>query len=452
MKRVFVKNINKWVTQEEKKRTLNLSLKAPCYHDAILLPLRRRKDIITIDGTYEGGVCTKDFEFLAGIQRDYSHKKANYSCCRSYNLFDSKITYRKEKVVFGGILFQHFGNMIVDALSRMWWFAENPNTPYKFVFLMMEKQKFLFPEFLNLAGLTEDRYEIITEPTQFEEVIIPDEAIYSVFGASPKWLQYFDLIKENVKNKEPSSLPIEKVYLTRTQLEYSDGIDEEYYENFYAARGYKIVAPEKLSLSQQINLISSAKEIVTTLGTLSHLAVFAGEGVKLTILLRESETIILQQFIINELKKLDYYFVESTRNILPTTHSYGFFLYYPTNYWYEYLKYNSEKYMPQEKLSETIPPELVYRYLICWGKHYSDPKMFKRISKKEISDVVKAINYYLMDEEVNLPRCALPDAQKRISMLEGEIKKLKASKSWKLTKPLRTVSQKLRNFTKWIKS
>ena len=208
--------------------------------------------------------------------------------------------------MFGGILFQHFGNMIVDALSRMWWFAENPNTPYKFVFLMMEKQKFLFPEFLNLAGLTEDRYEIITEPTQFEEVIIPDEAIYSVFGASPKWLQYFDLIKENVKNKEPSSLPIEKVYLTRTQLEYSDGINEEYYENFYAARGYKIVAPEKLSLSQQINLISSAKEIVTTLGTLSHLAVFAGEGVKLTILLRESETIILQQFIINELKKLDY--------------------------------------------------------------------------------------------------------------------------------------------------
>lgn len=280
MKRVFVKNINKWVTQEEKKRTLNLSLKAPCYHDAILLPLKRRTDISTTDGVYEGGVCTKNLDFLAGIQRDYTSTRANYSCCRAYHLPNSKIIYRKEKVVFGGILFRHFGHMIVDALSRMWWFAENPNTPYKFVFLMMEKQKFLFPEFLNLAGLTEDRYEIITEPTQFEEVIVPDEAIYSISGASPKWLQYFDLIKENVKNKEPSSLPIEKVYLTRTQLEYPDGINEEYYEKFYAARGYKIVAPEKLSLSQQINLISSAKEIVTTLGTLSHLAVFAGGGGK----------------------------------------------------------------------------------------------------------------------------------------------------------------------------
>ena len=312
-----------------------------------------------------------------------------------------KPVWRDETIVFGGILYAHFGNMIADAMPRMWWFAENPDTPYKIVFLMMTNQTFKFPQFFDLAGLSSDRYEIITEPTQFARIIVPDEAIYSTDAACRQWLSFFELIKQKV-SQQLSPSPYKKIYLTRTQLPERDGVNEEYYEEFYKQQGYTILAPEKFSLAEQVNLIARAEKVVTTLGTLSHLAVFAQDKSEWVILLREPETVILQQIIINELKQLDWCYVEATKNILPTTHSHGVFLYCDTEYFQEYLESWGVASVQNGQEQGRVSPELLVQYCTAWAEHYKNPAEFKRIQNKQMRDLLKSLSRQFLEQDIDI--------------------------------------------------
>ena len=72
--------------------------------DALVLPLRECADVATGRNIYEGGVCTRDFHFLAGIQRNRRSREWTHSCCRAYACHEE--AYVDERVVFGGVLFE----------------------------------------------------------------------------------------------------------------------------------------------------------------------------------------------------------------------------------------------------------------------------------------------------------------------------------------------------------
>ena len=97
-------------------------------------------------------MCSSEFEFIAGLRRTLPHTNENWTCLKSYK-YSGAIKMRKETVVFGGILINHFGHTLVDCLSKMWWYANNMETEYKIVFLMMTNHKKAFTEFFELAGL-----------------------------------------------------------------------------------------------------------------------------------------------------------------------------------------------------------------------------------------------------------------------------------------------------------
>ena len=205
--------------------------------NAYILPLRKRSDVTTTQGSFEGGVCDKNFRFITGHQRDKKSQSLNYACLRGYRV--QNCAYRDETVVYGGVLFGHFGHFILDALSRMWFMAKHPEIPHKYIFLKIPDNEIKFTKFLELAGLRPDQYEVLTEPTQFAQVIIPGQAFFTNDAGHPQWLSFFDRIRNNLYL--PHVQTSDRLYLTRTQFERNDGVNEEFYEQFFADHGYTVI-------------------------------------------------------------------------------------------------------------------------------------------------------------------------------------------------------------------
>ena len=457
----------KWEKAVGEAKILDTELKAPEYENAILLPLRKRKDSPTsaVNGWFEGGVCTSDYGFIAGHDRKYPSVDANYACTSAY--VPNEVQYRDETVIFGGVLYNHFGNLMIESLSRMWYYAKNPDTPYKYVFLMMEGHKTYHKVWFDVAGFTEDRYEVITQATQFKKVIVPDQTFFALSAvAHPEWLAYFDLIRKKVSEIQQKS-DIQKVYLTRTQCndKTTQEINEAYYEAFYEKLGYTIIAPEKLPLTEQINIIMNASELVSTLGTLSHMAVFAAPDVRCTFLLREPARILRPQVAIDQLKNYSCVYVEATKAILPSTHEKGVPLYYPTKYLADYAKENNLLYEEKDSYEEmqAITTEYLYKYAL----NYRNPSAFKHIANYTAFDFVNTMNYALYGIKLDKKKYQKPKIvveneelrkenpavvaqneklkeenqklKKELAKSKKELEKIKKSTSWKITKPIRSV-------------
>lgn len=364
----------------------------------IVLPVRHHGQAADQDemfeGLFEGGVVTGRYAFVAGSLRNSAKPKTNYSCCFAYR---PKIppVQRDETVVFGGIMYGHYGHTLIDGMSRMWWFVRNQDTPYKLVFVVMPGESSEQAcKLLSLAGLTPERYEVITSPTQFSKVIVPDEAIHSLEGyVNVAWPSFFDLVARRCS--ELSTIEThEKLYLTRTALERCDGVGEEYYERFFASQGYRIVSPEQLPLQDQIKLYAGADSIACTMGTLSHAAVFAREGAELACLLR-CGTSVMPQLIVNQVKRLDWTMFDAFLNVLPTEQGYGAYLYAPTKYFRSYLGLKGIDYRCTEDDEEQALRDNLYDYLQLWYSTYSDKRLFRAIKKKTIFDVLNSLSISL---------------------------------------------------------
>ena len=456
--------------------------------NGIVLPLKRRDDITqTADGIFKGGVCTETFVFVAGLQRDNNKDGVNLSCCQGYIVAEDELDGRHETVVFGGVLQWHFGNMLVNTTTRLWWYTEHQDTPYTFVFIHdEEREPCEYREFFELLGLPSDRIEIIHRPTKFDNVIVPEEACYIISQAHPKWLQVFELMKNHVRQQLPKS-NLEKIYLSRTLFNRDgnkDEFNEEYYENFYKKRGFAVIHPETLPLREQINLIMYAREIVCIIGTLSHMALFAENRIKLVCLLRRP-TFLPHQALINELKKLDWYWIEASKNPLPIPHDKGVVIYYPTKYFKNYLDCGQEPYQEGEVPIEIPPESMIMAFLESWAQRFSDTEYYWRIKDKPVFDFVDALANMFFDKEldkslypatkneikiakqkesiekqreriekqrerIEKQKERIEKQKERIEKQESEIKRLrneiidmKNSNSWKLTKPLRFLNRKL---------
>ncbi len=443
---LFTQFYSKWENEINKSEELNAPLCAPVYENAVLLPLRPRTDVSVQNVCCEGGVCAQDGTFITGLTRALDSRNPDWSCKRGYEIPD-QVNFRDETVMYGGVLIAHFGHTLLDSMSRMWWWVKNRDQKIKIVFLRIPGQKKVYDCFLQAAGLSETDWEIIDEPTRFSKLIVPDEAMFAVsMKAHKDWLLFFDLISESAKKKcRPNTY--KKIYLTRRQLPESEGVNEEYYEDFYAQRGYKIIAPETLPFEEQINYISNAEEIVCPMGTLSHFAVFAQHDAKLTILLRVASSTILPQIIINRICSNNWYIVEACVTPLPTSHSHSFSIYAPTKYFRSYLDSRNIPYSMEELWDLQIPDALYVDYFRKYTDAYSQPKRFKLIKKADMFDVLNSLNRTFSDRSLSRNdfetdyetvkannralRQDLNTARNKLYRAEKELAQIYNSKAWK---------------------
>ena len=452
----YLDKINKGYLNSEKAEIKEIK-------NAIILP-PKKQDNTTFDGIFIGGVATENFEFVAGKKR-HKNPKFNYSCYDSYKVDEAELEYINEEVIYGGIIMDHFGHAILETFSRLWYVVKNKKDTRKIAFIKYQNVRSYHYELLRLMGIDEKRIIIVEKPTHFNKVIVPDETI-EPWGTFKK--EYTLIYNEMRKNVIPKNE--KKIYLTRTQLEERYDSNEEWFEEFYSKRGYKVIAPEKLSLEEQIAFISGCEDLVCTLGTLSHLAVFMKNGSKLTILNRTTQNILEPQLIIDEAKKLNVTYIDALLTVLPSPHTAGCACMYPNEHFINYLKDNKIKY--EESELNLDKDKVIIEYIKKWVSNFSIPNRFGTIANYDICDVVINLNNILNENKIDASMIykgtgkkskrkwieASSELEKEnkylkeeiiklredIGKKEKQIKKIKNSKSWKITQPLRKISKLLK--------
>lgn len=224
--------------------------------------------------------------------------------------FKGKVEFINEKVVFLGFFNAHHGHLITDELGKFWWILKNGADKYKFIYFCIHNGKSISPFeslLFDMFGLNKENTIHITKPMQFSEVIIPDNSFHSENGieAERKTIDFITSKVEPIEN--------EALYLSRRKFGKSTALEfgEEYFEESYAKKGYKIIYPETLSPKEQLALWGGAHKFAAVGGTLPHNMIFAPYGSELDIILKSSQykddnpsTFNQYQAIVNKIKNL----------------------------------------------------------------------------------------------------------------------------------------------------
>lgn len=432
------KDLNNWERRVDRDYE-NISVcSVITVNDGYILPIKRlpstADDPVICLG---GGVQSMKGDFVAGHKRSVQGR-LNNECLVTYKLSEDEkknITYQNYSVVFGGMIINVFGHVFTETLARMWYVLRNTQSKDPIAFLLSDGKNApdYFWIFMKLLGIEKERILIVNEtPLWFRTIIVPDQALvlhegyHSYLGNvyQTMTIRAVHMISELILKKYEDK----RIYLTRSKFYKrsgeSDCIHEEYFEHFYESRGYQVISPEVLPVTEQIALIYHAVEIVCTAGTLSHLLVFAKEKTKLTMLLRCNEAAALTpQFIINQMKNLDVRIVDVSYNYLPTKHWGGIFLLGPTVDFKEYLDEEGIAYTEDELQMDF--EHTAWKYLHSWIRIYSENRVpYKTINQQDIFDVVNCMSDVILEKKLTREQMATP---KKSCISETEFKEINAS-------------------------
>ncbi len=371
--RLYVPNFEHWKKLCTKKYFSEREPTVKSVENGIILPARKKE--YKEDHRYVGGVCNRNLKFVAGYS-NIAPGKLNGWCCidEAYPIERTEIEQSNEEVIWGGALICHFGHIITECLSRMWYVVENPDDQRRVVFLKVntwQVSPWLY-ELFSLIGLSEDRIVILDKPTQFSKVIVPEQSSRIKFNYTSKFLLPF---RKAVENVEPRETP-KKIFLTRSKDLKSQMYlaNQDYFEEFYRAHGYKVVAPETLPIREQIAMIAGADEIAAFLGTLAHWSLFCRPGVKWTFLTRVDE-FTTRQCLINEATGIDWYFVSTSKNFMQSAQGGGVCLIGSTDYWRQYVfdRFGERA----DEREERVPAAVFDDYVRHWCSYFSKPEHLK---------------------------------------------------------------------------
>lgn len=237
-----------------------------------------------------GGACDSDNNFISDSLYD-----GGWATHGGYYSWKNE-TYVDENVIYIGVFFQHWGHFLIDLSTRFWCIDEIkskcPNV--KIAIVGDEYPSGNNLRLFELLGIDESHIVHIEKPTRFKRVFVPTQGFKSCEWYTDKHIAMFDLITKNALDENINFSRVKnlkKVYFSRRSLgkaRYSE-FGEEFFENIFVENGFVSVAPEKLSLEEQIYIWNNADEIACINGTIPLNVVFSkNKNLKLTVLNKTS--------------------------------------------------------------------------------------------------------------------------------------------------------------------
>ena len=343
-----------------------------------------------------GGVCDSDLKFVAGYNNQPPDQKNGAYCLdEAYPIDRNKIEQSNEEVIFGGILVCHFGHFLTDCLARMWYAVRHRDDRRKFVFLMLktsqlQELKNWVYQIFDLLGVPEDRLVILEKPTQFAKIVVPEQSVRIKHDYTNEFLLPFKYITRRVR-----PFGVKKLFLTRGK-DLKSAIhlcNQEYFEAFYRMRGFTVIAPEQLSVTDQIALVSGADEVATFLGTLAHWSLFSRPNTKWTFINRV-DNIVSRQCLINQAVGIDWHFVSAAMNFLYAEQGGGVCLLGSTDQWKQYVL---EHYGVRLDPTARLPIAIVNDYIERWCKCFASSLPRRISSVKSLYRQLEAMEARLTD-------------------------------------------------------
>ena len=292
------------------------NLRIRVYQDACVLPFDGSKTpcgggVVCIDQMYvkDSTLFEWDSPLAYPLKRKCLEKR---QCC----------------AVYIGVMVPIFGHCITDNLKKLWFLQTEEGKrlireDYDIVYITYWGQH-LKPwgyDVLQSAGVDVSRLKEITKPTLYKRIYIPDNAIISKEIKKNVGEKYytkeFKWVVDSILRYSSEcvlSVSYNKIYLSRTAYRSKRDFGEKRIERLFKKAGYEIIFPERHSFVEQVSIISHAEEIVTTEGSISHLAMFAKYGTKM-LLLKKIDWMNPYQEFINEMAGLNVRYVNSNHSI-----------------------------------------------------------------------------------------------------------------------------------------
>lgn len=229
-----------------------------------------------------------------------------------------------------------WGHTITDSVGRLWWTATELKQKYDCLPVYYFSETPLngnYLEFIKLFGVPLTQFRRLSKITHFRSVYVPDTCFDNYHVSLRYTKEYVSLINHVVNHvlHQGSSISYpRKFFLMRENS--SRQICSNALKQIITDLGYKIIFPEKLSVSDQISLFQNAESIVSEESSLSHNFIFCKKGTK-AIILRKANTINIYQALINELRQLDVVYIDCHLSIcINQRHRGPFFLYANNNF------------------------------------------------------------------------------------------------------------------------
>lgn len=264
------------------------NLKISTIPNGVILPRKETKD-----GPMWGlgGVCDEDGNFVE--TSFYDGGWATHG--GKYDWDISEEVYQDDTVVYMGMFFQHWGHFLVDLVGRLWFTlrSEFQSENMKIAYLGELEPEGNFLEFFRLLGISEGQLIHIKNPTRFKRVIVPDNSSKSCEWFSQEYIDIFKVITENaLKSTELNRLKeLKNIYFTRVNFKKAKGTEfgEKLIIQCMNAENNRLIAPEQLTLSEQIYIWNHAEKIVCMNGTIPLNLIFSqNQNLKLIVLNKTS--------------------------------------------------------------------------------------------------------------------------------------------------------------------
>ncbi len=172
--------------------------------------------------------------------------------------------------IYGGMLMNHFGHFLIEAMSRLWFIRAHPELPVVWHSINLPVPHDAWPgwreEVWRLLGLDRSRHQIIQAPLRVEQVILPQPGVRSDGRLHPIQRAALACV---ASAEEPTDA---RIWLSRTALPRQFGrIDgEEAMESRLAAEGWRVLRPETLPVRAQAAMFAQAGVIAGFAGSAFH--------------------------------------------------------------------------------------------------------------------------------------------------------------------------------------
>lgn len=389
-KRLYVDNLAEWEFYSQRKCFSDEPLKVQTVSRGILLPPREIPDPC-LDPVYEGGVLDAERHFVAGSIRVSKSYPGYFAVIRGYEVRAEELQHRHEDVIYGGVALAHFGLFLIECMSRLWYILNHREDKRKIVFIANGRIGPWMETFLELLGIERERYTIVDRPTQFESIDVPDESVYS-WGTffTKEYRQIYACLRDKVK-----ASPHKKIYLTHRAFKGQiTCCNEKYFEDYFAAKGFLVVSPEKYSLQEQIALMKGAEEVACMVSTLSHWILLSEPHTKLIMLARTNHEVLVCQCLINEAAQADWYIVDASQNFLYGERNRGAVLLGPNRHWRSFIR----DYYGEEDLNNTLPQE-AFAYMQAWCRYYANDTHLRRLDDMDFVALFRQMYEVVLGEE-----------------------------------------------------
>lgn len=310
--------------------------------------------ILPKDADEFGCVVDENNRFIAGTTLHES-----ISNVRLLKEIDS-LEYRARKAIFIGTLYSVFGHAITDCIKKLWFFQteecshllDNGADIVCIEFSNKDLKPYIFTV-LKYAGVDADRLQCIHKPVCYEEVFIPDNSIIQDKNDRRFYTTAFkdtvNVIKSNVMDnfsiRRSSFESFKNIYFSRRGLKDWRDYGEDNIVSVVSRAGYREIFPENLSFEEQLILWSEAENIITTEGSISHMAMFSGKDTNIAIL-RKARFVNGYQMAINHISEANITYFETNLTIpLKKPWERPFFM-YPCGSLYRYLQIKDRSFFP----------------------------------------------------------------------------------------------------------